>query len=109
MRTQLKLTFPILCDPQRQVITDWGLLNKAEKNGIAYPAVFVLDKDRVVRYRSLDRTVSRVSPAAVREFLTGGMPGTPETPKRRAIWPGFSALLQALKSGVSRGVTVPRK
>jgi peroxiredoxin len=109
MRAQLELTFPVLCDTQRQVITDWGLLNQGEKGGIAYPAIFVLDKARVVRYRSLDRTASRVGTTAVREFLTGGMSGSAETPKRRAIWPGFSALLQAVKNGVSRGTIVPKK
>jgi alkyl hydroperoxide reductase subunit AhpC len=58
MRAQLKLPFPILCEPQREVITAWGLLNSAERGGIGYPAVFIIDGSRTVRYRSLDRTAA---------------------------------------------------
>jgi hypothetical protein len=109
MREQLGLPFPVLCDPQREVITAWGLLNAAEKGGIAYPAVFVLDRDRTVRYRSLDRTSARVSTEAVVAFLRGGMQGRTGQPKQRTLWPGLRLFLAALKNGLRHGTRVPKK
>jgi peroxiredoxin len=109
MRAQLGLPFPVLCDPQREAITAWGLLNAAEKGGIAYPAVFVLDRDRTVRYRSLDRTAARVSTEAVVGFLRGGMQGSTEQPKHRAIWPGLGLFVTAVKSALRHGTRVPKK
>jgi peroxiredoxin len=107
MRDTLKLPFPVLCDSNRDVVTAWGLLNRHEKGGIAYPAVFVLDRDRTVRYRSLDRTASRVSTDAVMEFLRSGMQGSPEPPKRRTIWPGLSTFVAAVRSALRHGTRVP--
>ncbi len=108
MREQLKLPFPVLCDVKREDITPWGLLNAAEQGGIAYPAVFILDKDRTVRYRSLDRTTSRVSTTAVMEFLKGGMQGATEQPARRTIWPGFKVFGAAFKNALRHGTRVPK-
>lgn len=109
MRRELKLQFPILCDSQREVITAWGLLNSGEKGGIAYPAVFIIDRDRTVRYRSLDRTASRVSTDAVMEFLRGGMKGSTQQPKHRTIWPGFGIFWAAVKSALRHGTRIPKK
>lgn len=98
MRGELELPFTVLCDPTRSVVTAWGLLNTRERGGIAYPAVFVLDRARAVRYRSLDRTASRVDAGAVLAFLQGKS----AAPRRRAFWPGLRAFVGALRSVFGR-------
>ncbi len=65
------LPFPVLCDVDKSVITEWGLLNEKEKDGIAFPAVYIVGTDRKVEARSLDTTMSRVNPNPVIEFLRG--------------------------------------
>lgn len=109
MRAQLKLPFPILSDPQREVVTAWGLLNSAERGGIAYPAVFIIDGSRTVRYRSLDRTAARVGTAAVRAFVQGGMQGSTDQPERQLIWPGLATFVTALKNALRHGFSTPKK
>ena len=68
-REEAKLPFELLCDPDREVVKLYHLLNPHEHDGIAYPAIFVIDPEGRVRYRSLDRTVSRVKLAEVLAFL----------------------------------------
>ena len=104
MRVELRLPFPVLCDPERAVVTAWGLLNAREKGGIAYPAVFVLDRNLVVRYRSLDGTAARVNAEAVLSFLRSGMAESADPPKRRTFWPGLRAFVTALRSTLRYGV-----
>ena len=52
---QQKLTFPLLSDFNKQVIRDYGVFNEdmIGLKGIAKRAVFVLDKDGVVRHREV--------------------------------------------------------
>jgi peroxiredoxin len=52
---QQKLTFPLLSDFNKQVIRDYGVFNEdmVGLKGIAKRAVFVLDKDGVVRHREV--------------------------------------------------------
>jgi hypothetical protein len=50
VRQELHLPFPILCDTERRVIQEWDIYNPREKGAIAKPAVFVIDRDRTVRY-----------------------------------------------------------
>ena len=52
---QQKLTFPLLSDFNKEVSHDYGVLNEnmIGLKGIAKRAVFVLDKDGVVRYREV--------------------------------------------------------
>ena len=109
MRTGLKLQFPVLSDQKREVITAWGLLNAQEKGGIAYPAVFILDRDRTVRYRSLDRTAARVSTDAVLAFLRDGMKGSTEQPRLRRINPGLRTFATAIRNALRHGIRVPKK
>src|SRR5205814_5295524 len=49
------LTFPLLSDFNRTVIRDYGVFNDdmIGLKGIAKRAVFVLDKDGIVRYREV--------------------------------------------------------
>ena len=52
---QQKLTFPLLSDFNKQVIRDYGVFNEdmIGLKGIAKRAVFVIDKDGVVRHREV--------------------------------------------------------
>jgi peroxiredoxin len=54
-RDHEKLTFPLLSDFNKQVIRDYGVFNEdmIGLKGIAKRAVFVLDKDGVVRHREV--------------------------------------------------------
>ena len=53
--TDQKLTFPLLSDFNKQAIRDYGVFNEdmIGLKGIAKRAVFVIDKDGVVRYRQV--------------------------------------------------------
>ena len=50
-----QLTFPLLSDFNKQVIRDYGVFNEdmIGLKGIAKRAVFVIDKDGIVRYREV--------------------------------------------------------
>ena len=52
---QQKLTFPLLSDYNKEVIRDYGVFNEdmIGLKGIAKRAVFVIDKDGVVRHREV--------------------------------------------------------
>ena len=52
---QQKLSFPLLSDFNKQAIRDYGVFNEdmIGLKGIAKRAVFVIDKDGVVRYREV--------------------------------------------------------
>jgi peroxiredoxin len=52
---QQKFTFPLLSDFNKQVIREYGVFNEdmIGLKGIAKRAVFVLDKDGVVRHREV--------------------------------------------------------
>jgi peroxiredoxin len=54
-RDQQRLTFPLLSDFNKQVIRDYGVFNEdmIGLKGIAKRAVFVLDKDGIVRHREV--------------------------------------------------------
>jgi peroxiredoxin len=109
MRRSLHLPFPILCDGERRVVRDWGLYNAGEMGGIAFPAVFVVDRDLTIRYRSLDRTRQRVSTGDVLAFLRagGGGAASPE-PRRRTIHPGLAIFALAIRNMLRYGVRAPR-
>ena len=47
---KLLLPFPVLSDPQSQVIREWGVLNEKERD-IARPAIFGIRKDHSIGYR----------------------------------------------------------
>src|SRR3989442_11485558 len=52
---QQHLTFPLLSDFNKQVVRDYGVFNEdmIGLKGIAKRAVFVVDKDGVIRYREV--------------------------------------------------------
>jgi peroxiredoxin len=110
LRREMKIQFPILCDAQREVVTAYGLLNTRENGGIAFPAAFVLDRDRVVRFRTREEPRSRVEVDALLGFVQGlgGGAGTSVEPKRRGVWPG-AMFVRAAMNAMRHGVRVPYK
>jgi peroxiredoxin len=102
LRRQLRLPFPLLCDPERRVITAWRLLNPKEMGGIAVPAVIVLDRELRVRLRRRDRTEARVPAAAVLAFVVSGMPDATDAVRRRLIIPRAREWRGAFTNGLRR-------
>ena len=102
---RLALPFPVLGDPSRAVMEAWGLLNRREKGGIAYPAVFILDRERRVRYFSRDEIASRVSADDVLAFVRGDA-GPPA--RRSRVRAGLRDFVRALSNALRRGFTMPR-
>jgi peroxiredoxin len=110
VRQELGIKFPLLCDTRREVVNAYGLLNTREKGGIALPASFVIDRNRVVRFRALEDVASRVSVdqllGLVRELGSGAEPQT--KPRNRGIFPGLM-FLRATMNALRHGVRVPIK
>jgi peroxiredoxin len=110
VRQELGLKFPLLCDTSRAVVKKYGLLNSGEKGGIAFPATFVIDRERVVRFRALEEVASRVSVdqllELVREIGRGADPQT--KPRKRGVFPGMM-FIQATMNAIRRGVRSPNK
>jgi peroxiredoxin len=105
---QLALSFPLLCDPAREVVRAFGLFNAGEKGGIAYPATFVLDRDRTVRFRSLDRTASRVNVDELFAFLRSGVDSpAPASPRRSGVIPRLRDFLRATRNMLRFGLRSP--
>jgi peroxiredoxin len=107
---ELGLPFPLLCDPERRVVAAYGVFNRGEKGGIAYPATFVLDRERRVRFRSLDRVASRADLGGLFAFLRGGLEGpAPATPERSSIVPTLGDLGRIARSALRFGIRSPDK
>ena len=68
-KKQMRLPFELLCDPEKKVVSLFHLLNSHEHDGIAYPAIFVINSQGRIVYRSLDRTANRVRLDEVLAFL----------------------------------------
>ena len=107
VRQSLGLPFLLLCDPGRELVQAWDLHNREEMGGIAYPAVFVMDRDRRVLYRSLDRTQTRVSAGGVLAFLRARAAGTPppEPAREHVRFPGFASAARAIANMIRRGTS----
>lgn len=69
LRLELHLPFPILCDRERRVIQEWDIYNPRDKGGIAKPAVFVIDRNRAVRYGTVDAVATRVPASEIVRVL----------------------------------------
>ena len=110
VRQELGIKFPLLCDTRREVVKAYGLLNSGEKGGIAFPASFVIDRERVIRFRALEEVASRVDVdqllALVREHGRGGE--TTTQPRKRGVFPGWM-FLSATMNAIRRGIRSPIK
>jgi peroxiredoxin len=106
LRDQLTLPFPILGDVTRAVVQAWDLYNPREMGGIAVPAVFVIDPDLRVRWRSVDSTRRRVSADGVLRFLRGE--AAAGSLARSGVRAGLAEFARALGNAVRRGAKTPR-
>jgi alkyl hydroperoxide reductase subunit AhpC len=103
--------FPLLCDTSREVVKAYGLLNSGEKGGIALPASFVIDRERVVRFRALEEVASRVSVDQLLELVRELGRGAAEAqtkPRKRGVFPGLM-FLRASMNALRHGVRSPIK
>jgi thioredoxin-dependent peroxiredoxin len=107
MARELELPFPILCDPRREVVERWGLLNRAEKGGIAFPATFVIDRDRKVRFRSLEKVGRRATAPDLLAYLRAlaGDRAAVAPHQKRVKGAMFR---RAIGNMIRRGIKVPR-
>ena len=107
MKQELNLPFPVLSDSGRELIAKWGLLNEKEKGGIAFPAVFAIDRILVVRFRSLDKTMHRAGTAEVATIVDEvAKGGAPAEIARRRLRPG-ALFLSAIVNAIRRGTKTP--
>jgi peroxiredoxin len=108
VRKELGIKFPLLCDTGRVAVKAYGLLNERENGGIAFPASFVIDRERVVRFRALEDVASRVNVEQlldlVRELGRGVEPHA--RPRKRGVFPGLM-FLRAGMNALRHGVRVP--
>jgi len=108
VRRQLQLDFPILCDTKREVVRAWNVFEPEQFGGIAKPAVFVVDRDRRVRFASIDREAVRVPAAAVADFVAHGMPAGSEEAERRFALPGLGDFVRAVRNVLRFGMRAPK-
>lgn len=88
--------FPLLRDPECQVIRAWGLFH-AQRGGIAYPAVFWLGADRRVRFAARETMAGRMRPADLLAMARGGARPAPQR-----LWPRLADWGRALRAGGPR-------
>lgn len=108
VRRQLQLPFPILCDTKREVVRQWGIFEPEQMGGIAKPAVFVVDRDRRIRFASMDREAVRVPALTVVDFVAQGMPAQVGTPQRRFALPGVGHFMRATRNVLRFGMRAPK-
>jgi hypothetical protein len=82
------------------VVRHWDIYNPREKGGIAKPAVFIIDQDRMVRYAAVDTVMRRVSAAEIVCLLQAAAEATPV--RRRVLLPRLSDWLSAIRNSIRR-------
>lgn len=100
LRKGLSLPFPLLCDTERRVIARWGLLNARVRGGIAIPAVFVIERNRSIRFAATDDTMRRVSADQIVSFLQ--RPSSTEVVHRKLHVPLLSHWRRAIRNILGR-------
>jgi peroxiredoxin len=110
MRRQLQLPFPVLCDTRREVARSFGVLEEKEKGGIARPAVFVIDRDRRLIFRSLGHPNLRVHPDPLLAYLRrerGAVAA--RRPRKRLLLPRLRDWFNALRNTARFGTRSPNR
>ncbi len=52
-KTKLNIEFPVLSDENSTVISQYGVKNTSSERSLCYPAIFVIDKNGLIRYRKV--------------------------------------------------------
>ncbi len=68
MASSSGVPFPILYNPERDVVQVYGVLNPQDNN-LARPSTFVIDSSGVIRWKYLGSTYDRPSPQQVLQAL----------------------------------------
>ena len=55
--------FPVLYDPPAEVVRDYGVFN-LRGDGLATASTFVIDKDGVIRWKYVGRSIDDLPPTA---------------------------------------------
>ncbi len=97
VRQELHLPFPVLGDTERRVVQEWDLYNSREKGGIAKPAVFVIERDRTVRYGAVDTVSTRVPPSEIVRLLETA---EPHEARRKLYIPRFAEWFRAIRNSL---------
>ncbi len=100
LRLELYLPFPILCDTERRVVKDWDIYNPREKGGIAQPAIFIVDSNRMVRYSAVDTVATRVPAAEIVRVLQTTAEAQPV--RRRVHIPLLDQWFRAIRNSLRR-------
>ena len=95
LRHELRLPFPILCDVERRVVREWDIYNPRERGGIAKPAVFVVERDRTIRYDSVDAVATRVPASEIVRILQAVAEGPPV--RRKVYIPRLAEWFRAIR------------
>ena len=104
------LPFPLLCDPEAQMVRAWGLFDPGEKGGIARPASFVLNAGLTVRFRSLDGVATRVRAADLARALAAAPDAGPlDGPRSRAIVPRIGEMLRTALPALKLSLAARRR
>lgn len=69
LKKEMALPFQLLCDPKRQMLTQWGLLNPFEHGGVAVPAVVIINADNIICFLSVDSPARRTPLSEIFGFL----------------------------------------
>jgi peroxiredoxin len=109
VRRQLDLPFTILCDTRRQIVGPWGVFNSKEKGGIAEAAVFIVDRDGIVRFVSIDTMSARVPATAILGFLRAGMPQVSTNLARKSLSLDFANVFRGVRNLIKYGIRTPEK
>jgi peroxiredoxin len=107
LRKDLALPFMLLSDSNRATIIEWGVLNAGEKGGIAIPSTFLIDRERKVRFASVEDMMMRVEPRALLDFVRAMPSGNAAAPRARSVNPA-AMFLRAMSNGFRYGVNVKR-
>jgi peroxiredoxin len=100
LRHELHLPFPILCDTERRTVKEWGIYNSREKGGIAKPAVFIINRDRMVHYISVDSVATRVPASEIVRVLQ--TTAEPQPVRRRVYIPLLAEWRRAIRNSIRR-------
>ena len=109
LKKSFGLPYTLLCDPWREMIRAWGLLNESELGGVAIPAVFVIDTDRTIAFRSVDTMTYQVKAADALGFVRQWRAGQEamDQPSRSRITPRTREWWRSVKNIVKLGWKSP--
>lgn len=112
-RQAARLPFELLCDTDKKVVKLYHLLNPFEHAGIAYPAIYIINSEGRICYRSLDDTASRVELTEALVFLERlqADPTLEEVggSRKSFILPSFATMWQITQNMTFRGTSADWK